>query len=484
VPIATFFGRHGAARQHPAHLAIDALVDVFFIVDIVLSFRTGFLDEAKTLVMDPHRIRRRYVRSWFALDLVSALPTQLIALAAGAYSSLYAIKLLRLLKIGEVTHFTRSGAVHQWGKAIGLYGRPGLMQLISFLFIYFVVCHLVACAYWAVASSRGERPPCAEWGAGAWGVCDELVDDAPLAQQYASAFYWAVVTLLGNDTGPASAEVATPCLAAPLRWMPRHTLPRRTLASWLQEKNFTSCVIVVGIFVNAVIIGSCASLLLGMDHKAIVRQQQMDAVNMHLAYNKVPAPLAARVRSYFDFLFASGLEKDEAELFGDLPLKMQLQLTMIKKKPLLQATQIFRNLAAECTVAIVNSLQPTVVLAREYVLIQGQGGDQMFFISRGLVQVTHFLGGFEQPLCQLRDGGHFGEMALLNLEGRRTANVLTLKNCELQILARPRFVELQDAFPAFREQARRRAGPPPAVLLFTSRSSPFPPIPTVPLPRR
>ena len=161
-----------------------------------------------------------------------------------------------------------------------------------------------------------------------WGVCEEL-DSAPLAQQYAHAFYWALVVLLGNDTGPATAE----------------------------EKNFTSCVIVVGIFLNAVIIGSAASLLLGMDHDAILKQQQMDAISKHLAYNKVPAALAMRVRGYFEFLFASGLEKDEGELFRDLPLKMQLQLTMIKKKPLLQATKIFRNLSPECTVAIVNSLQ-------------------------------------------------------------------------------------------------------------------------------
>merc|ERR1740130_620198 len=106
---------------------------------------------------------------------------------------------------------------------------------------------------------------------------------------------------------------------------------------------------------------------------------------------------------------------------------------MIKKKPLLESVEIFRNITPDCTVAIVNALEPSVVLAREYVIIQGQRGDQMFFINRGLVQVTRFVSYEELPLCQLGDGCHFGEIALLRADGKRTANVLTLKNCELQI---------------------------------------------------
>ena len=217
-----------------------------------------------------------------------------------------------------------------------------------------------------------------------------------------------------------------------------------------RQQNFTSFVIIVGVFTNAIVIGACASLLLGLDQEAILKQQQFDNINANLAYNKVPTRLAGRVRAYFEYLHSTGHAKDEGELFGDLPRKMQLQLSMNKKK-LIESVAIFRNVTPQCTVAIVSALTPSVQLAREYVIIQGQRGDQMFFIARGLVQVTHFVRYREMPLCQLADGAHFGEIALLSEDGKRTANVLTLKNCELQILTRRKFLEFQERFAEFRE---------------------------------
>ena len=50
-----------------------------------------------------------------------------------------------------------------------------------------------------------------------------------------------------------------------------------------------------------------------------------------------------------------------------------------------------------------------------------------------MVQVTQFVRYRENPICQIGDGGHFGEIALLRADQRRTANVVTLAFCELQV---------------------------------------------------
>ena len=49
----------------------------------------------------------------------------------------------------------------------------------------------------------------------------------------------------------------------------------------------------------------------------------------------------------------------------------------------------------------------------------------MYFIQRGLVQVTMFVPPRfrETPVRQLSDGAHFGEIALLRADRRRTASV-------------------------------------------------------------
>ena len=43
-------------------------------MDIALNFRTGYHDRAKILVLEPRAVVRRYLSTWFLLDLVSTLP--------------------------------------------------------------------------------------------------------------------------------------------------------------------------------------------------------------------------------------------------------------------------------------------------------------------------------------------------------------------------------------------------------------------------
>merc|ERR1719313_2570158 len=84
-------------------------------------------------------------------------------------------------------------------------------------------------------------------------------------------------------------------------------------------------------------------------------------------------------------------------------------------------------------------------------MVQGQLGDEMFFINRGLVQVTQFINFVETPVRQLTDGGHFGEIALLSPDRRRTANVATINFCDLQMLERKNFDRIQREYAEFGE---------------------------------
>ena len=50
--------------------------DVWFALDVALNFRTGVIEEGSNnqIIIDAREIRRRYVRSWFILDLISTFP--------------------------------------------------------------------------------------------------------------------------------------------------------------------------------------------------------------------------------------------------------------------------------------------------------------------------------------------------------------------------------------------------------------------------
>ena len=45
-------------------------------VQVLLNFRTGFLDKEHNLVVDRSRIAKSYLKGWFTVDVISVLPFQ------------------------------------------------------------------------------------------------------------------------------------------------------------------------------------------------------------------------------------------------------------------------------------------------------------------------------------------------------------------------------------------------------------------------
>jgi hypothetical protein len=64
---------------------IEMIVDIYFIADIVLNFRTGYFDDG-SLQMDPSQIARNYLTGWLTIDIVSCLPITYIMQLVEAFA--------------------------------------------------------------------------------------------------------------------------------------------------------------------------------------------------------------------------------------------------------------------------------------------------------------------------------------------------------------------------------------------------------------
>lgn len=53
-------------------------VDVTFIIDILINFRTTYVNAADEVESDPAKIALHYLRGWFLIDLVAAIPFDLL----------------------------------------------------------------------------------------------------------------------------------------------------------------------------------------------------------------------------------------------------------------------------------------------------------------------------------------------------------------------------------------------------------------------
>lgn len=54
------------------------VVDVMFIIDILINFRTTFVNNNDEVVSHPGKIAVHYFRGWFLIDLVAAIPFDLL----------------------------------------------------------------------------------------------------------------------------------------------------------------------------------------------------------------------------------------------------------------------------------------------------------------------------------------------------------------------------------------------------------------------
>ena len=61
---------------------IDLIVDVMFIADILINFRTTYLHNGE-VVTDPQKIAINYVKGWFLIDAVAAIPFDLLLFGTG-----------------------------------------------------------------------------------------------------------------------------------------------------------------------------------------------------------------------------------------------------------------------------------------------------------------------------------------------------------------------------------------------------------------
>ena len=66
--------------MEPGWLTFNCISDTFFILDIIINFRTGVIGDepGSEVVLDPHEIAVYYLKTWFFIDFISSIPIDYI----------------------------------------------------------------------------------------------------------------------------------------------------------------------------------------------------------------------------------------------------------------------------------------------------------------------------------------------------------------------------------------------------------------------
>lgn len=74
--------KHAETSRADPLVIIDLIVDIMFIVDILINFRTTYVHMGE-VVADPQKIAIHYVKGWFVIDTIAAIPFDLLLFGSG-----------------------------------------------------------------------------------------------------------------------------------------------------------------------------------------------------------------------------------------------------------------------------------------------------------------------------------------------------------------------------------------------------------------
>jgi len=119
----------------------------------------------------------------------------------------------------------------------------------------------------------------------------------------------------------------------------------------------------------------------------------------------------------------------------------------MNKDQLIQSVPLFSDLSRTSLNKITEKMVTRSYHKEQMILIEESTGETFFIIHSGTVKITRMSDdGREVILAILGEGDFFGEMALLDGEGR-SANVVALENADVLTLQRSDFLDILERIP-------------------------------------
>ena len=402
----------------------DLFVDMVFVADVILHFFHGSIERGYP-VLSLERVAYDYFRSWFLIELVAALPYDLMS-SNRDWSALSLLRCIRLRKLGLIIANSRIGTTSS--------GLAAFLNVFIIVGAWVLVAHCFACVFFAL----GWRLRCQGDGyEQTWldllehpvldlPTCDEVALHYPGGAWNATAAQY----FRGRDS-PGGAHWLNLWVLT-LHWaissMSSLGYGRGPMAVTMPEFLFTTFCQVLGACLYAAIFGNIAQLLAKLDAPGARYRAQRDKIDEFVSFHELPSKLTSKLHAYCKFLFAVNHGFDVGQISGALPPNLQHQLLLHLHAPLVKAVPMFEDCDDAFIKAIVLQLRPQVLLGGDAAFKAAEVGTEMYFIQRGEMRMMDQT----MTVCYnaLYSGAYFGELAMLTGQPR-TATALAVTDCVL-----------------------------------------------------
>lgn len=262
---------------------MDWFILCFWTLNVFASLTVGYVEHGM-VVLSMRKIVLRYMRTWFAVDLVVLVPdwTFTIVDVAAAGSSagddgeifrllrvlrlIRMVRLLRLLKLRRIFDTISDMIDSEYVSVIA--------NLVKMIVMLLVINHLICCMWYTVSVNQS--------GENTW-IKVHKYEHAHWTYKYATAFHWSITQFT-----PASMDV-----------QPQNLL----------ERVFTVVVVVFALVGFSYMVGSITGSLGQLRNMHAEESTLFWDLKRYLARNKVPRALSVRIQKYLEHAWQGQQEK-------------------------------------------------------------------------------------------------------------------------------------------------------------------------------
>ncbi|XP_030591638.1 potassium voltage-gated channel subfamily H member 4a [Archocentrus centrarchus] len=396
----------------------DIAVEMLFILDILLNFRTTYVSQSGQVVYDTRSICIHYCTTWFFVDLIAALPFDLLyAFNITVTSLVHLLKTVRLLRLLRLL------------QKLDRYSQYSAVVLTLLMSVFALLAHWMACVWYVIGRKEIESGDPVTWDIG-WlqelgkrletPYINRTVGGPSLPSAYIASLYFALSSLTSVGFGNVCANTDA-------------------------EKIFSICIMLMGALMHAVVFGNVTAIIQRMYSRRSLYHTRMKDLKDFIRVHRLPQQLKQRMLEYFQATWSVNNGINTNELLHDFPDELRADITMHLNKDILQLP-VFERASRGCLRSLSLHIKTSFCAPGEYLIRQGDALQANYFVCSGSLEV-------------LKDGMVLAILGKGDLIGadlpehdqviKTNADVKALTYCDLQYISVRALREVLGLYPEY-----------------------------------
>ncbi|XP_061100877.1 potassium voltage-gated channel subfamily H member 8-like [Conger conger] len=396
----------------------DISVEILFIIDIVLNFRTTYVSQSGQVIFDAQLICIHYMTTWFIIDLVAALPFDLLyAFKVSVVSVVHLLKTVRLLRLLRLL------------QKMDRYSQHSTVVLTLLMSMFALLAHWMACI-WYIIGKKELEANAFSWDIGWLQELGKRLESPytsgngtagpPIRSVYITSLYFTLSSLTSVGFGNVSANTDA-------------------------EKIFSICTMLIGALMHALVFGNVTAIIQRMYSRWSLYHTRTKDLKDFIRVHHLPQQLKQRMLEYFQTIWSVNNGIDCNELLKDFPDELRSDITMHLNKEILQLS-LFESASRGCLRSLSLHIKTSFCAPGEYLLRQGDALQAIFFVCSGSMEVLKD----GMVLAILGKGDLIGANLSVHDRAIKTkADVKALTYCDLQCISLKGLYEVLDLYPEY-----------------------------------